>query len=60
MVHELLHAMGIEHTFDNNSKFTFEQNTTDNIMDYSHQVGIDRISTFKWQWQIAKSNVDKE
>lgn len=58
--HELLHAMGLYHSFDNDSKFTFEQLKTDNIMDYSHQVSIDRISTWQWQWQKVWNNVEKE
>jgi len=52
--HELLHAMGLEHTFcakENfpNAKYTYKAKTTDNVMDYSDLVG---ISTFCWQWKI--------
>ena len=48
--HELFHACGLYHTFSNTSEYTFEKTKTDNIMDYSHQAGIDRISTLIWQW----------
>lgn len=50
-VHEVLHAIGLYHTFDNNSKFTFEQDKIENIMDYSHWSGISRCSTTHWQWE---------
>lgn len=48
--HELLHAMRLYHTFDNKSELTFEKEKTDNIMDYSHNAGIDRICLWQWQW----------
>lgn len=52
-IHELLHALGLYHTFDNNSEFTFEKLKTDNIMDYSHNATppIKRKSTWYWQWK---------
>lgn len=49
--HELLHAIGLYHTFDNDSKFTFKRDKIDNVMDYSHWSGIPRSSTTHWQWQ---------
>jgi len=58
--HELLHAMGVYHSFSDNGKFTFKKNKTENIMDYSHNVGIDRISTWQWQWENIWPNVIKE
>lgn len=49
--HELLHAMGLYHTFDNDSLFTFEKYKTDNIMDYYTQsTDIKARQTYKWQW----------
>ncbi len=50
--HECMHAMGLRHPFDPRSPYMFEKNHTQNIMDYSHNVGIDCIYTWKWQWQI--------
>lgn len=50
--HELMHAMGLYHTFDNDGLFTYKFQNTDNIMDYTHQVGKDRFSTNTWQWKI--------
>lgn len=52
--HETLHAMGLYHTFDNDSEFTFEINKTDNIMDYSdipsNPVVIPVNTLYHWQW----------
>jgi len=62
VAHELMHAMGLLHTFDNNNKFTFEQYKTNNIMDYSDEppYNIPVISTFRFQWPILQSNNQKE
>lgn len=57
LVHELLHSMGVYHTFDNNSKYTFEFRKTDNVMDYTHQIGKKRFSTNIWQWKILNKNI---
>jgi len=57
VVHELLHAMGLYHTFDNDSKFTFKLYNTDNVMDYTHHVGKDRFTTNKFQWKILNKNI---
>ena len=62
VAHEVLHAMGLYHTFDNNSTFTFEEYKTDNIMDYS-DIGPEKIpvtSTATWQWKILHENLDNE
>lgn len=51
--HELGHALGLPHTFDGSTsraKYVYEDGMTDNIMDYSHLLGIDRHSFFHWQW----------
>ncbi len=61
-VHEIFHAMGLHHSFSNESDFTYKINKTDNIMDYS-DLGPDKIpiiSTWQWQWDIIRSNIDKE
>jgi len=58
--HEILHAMGLEHSFDDANKYTFKEEKTDNIMDYSHNAGINRISTWKFQWDTIKPNLTKE
>lgn len=57
-VHEILHAIGLYHTFDNSSAFTFEKAVLDNIMDYSHWNHINRISTTHWQWKLLQSNLN--
>ena len=57
MVHELLHSIGVFHTFDNDSKYTFELRKTDNVMDYTHQIGKKRFTTNIWQWRILNKNI---
>lgn len=54
LAHEALHAMNLYHTFANDSKYTFLNNETDNIMDYSdiENRKFQVISTFEWQWKI--------
>ena len=52
LTHEFLHGLGLYHTFDNNGKFTFEKNKTDNIMDYS----TNRYSIFVWQWDLIRKH----
>lgn len=51
--HELGHALGLPHTFDGSTsraKYVYEDGMTDNVMDYSHLLGIARHSFFHWQW----------
>jgi phage baseplate assembly protein gpV len=52
LVHEFLHGMGLYHTFDNNSTFTFPKNITENIMDYTNA----RYALWKWQWDLIRTN----
>lgn len=47
IAHELLHSLGLYHSFDNGSEFTFEKLKTDNIMDYS----TDNMRKLVWYWQ---------
>lgn len=58
MPHEIMHALGLYHSFDNNGYLTYKLHHTDNIMDYTHQVpGKERFSTNKWQWIILNSGI---
>ncbi len=41
----------------NYSEFTFKMKTTDNVMDYTHNIGMDRFSTNKFQWKKLNSHV---
>ncbi|WP_314199850.1 peptidase [Capnocytophaga sputigena] len=56
--HELMHALGLAHTFDEegryhrNRKHIFEKAKTDNYMDYDNT----KKSTFKWQWDILRKS----
>ena len=58
VVHEILHSLGLAHTFTNfkadpNAKFTYRSQFTDNLMDYSSNV----YALWHWQWEIANGNV---
>ncbi|WP_419868502.1 zinc metalloprotease [Chryseobacterium sp. CT-SW4] len=59
VAHELMHALGLPHTFDGNppAKFTYMAYKTNNLMDYCHHVGIQRITVFKWQWKVLNSKI---
>lgn len=48
--HELLHCLGLFHTFSSYSRHIFEKGKTNNIMDYSSS----RQSLWKWQWDIIR------
>lgn len=60
--HELFHAMGVEHTFDNHSDFVFKQYHTDNVMDYGDKStgNIKGIFSFKWQWSILHDGIESK
>ncbi len=61
--HELLHAMGIYHTFDNDGLYVYKIGQTENIMDYSHQSAYGsktRTTLWKWQWDKLHAAVSKE
>ena len=45
--HELLHCLGLEHSFDNKD-YSFEKKKTQNIMDYSIK------RNHLWVWQIKQ------
>lgn len=55
--HELLHTLGVEHTFGNQNSFTLKQYLSDNILDYSIQASvieandIPPISSMRVQWR---------
>lgn len=54
IAHELLHSIGLEHSFDNNSEFTFQIYQTDNIMDYKNFAQPDSKRKLIWIWQDKK------
>ena len=61
-VHELLHALGLPHTFDGispHAKYTYEDGKTDNLMDYIHRVGVERKSLFEWQWETINQKINR-
>ena len=54
--HELMHALGLEHTFEEkdhpNKEHIFREGSTENYMDYNNT----KETTFKWQWDILRSS----
>ena len=54
--HELMHALGLEHTFEEkehpNKEHIFREGSTKNYMDYNNT----KETTFKWQWDILRSS----
>lgn len=65
--HEMMHVVGLPHTYtgketESNAEYTWKARTTDNILDYSHQLtpAISRVTTWQWQWQKARSFVRRQ
>jgi hypothetical protein len=52
IAHEIMHALGLQHTFKD-GKHTFKAKSTKNYMDYSAS----KDNTYKWQWEIARNNL---
>ena len=50
----LFHALGLYYSFSSSNLHTFEQNKTDNIMDYSDvsDKPIPVVATWQFQWDI--------
>ncbi|MHC9089991.1 type VI secretion system tube protein TssD [Tenacibaculum sp. IMCC1] len=46
IIHELMHAMGLRHTFKG-AEHEFKSSKTDNYMDYQNN----KKHTYKWQWE---------
>ncbi len=61
VAHELLHAMGLYHSFDDDGEFAFTDCKTDNIMDYSdiNKPPINVVSTWQWQWELIRKGLKK-
>lgn len=57
VAHEIMHCIGFMHTFLNQSKYTFDEYSTDNVMDYySSRTKIIAKQLYKWQWdQLHRS-----
>ncbi len=66
--HELLHALGLPHTFDGSSpraKYTYEDGKTDNLMDYPNPIMVGDLkrislkSLFEWQWETINQKINR-
>jgi len=61
--HEILHMLDLAHTFtaqqatNLKSEFTYKALNTNNVMDYSHWLEIEKYSLFHWQWKIINTNL---
>ena len=53
MTHELLHCIGLKHSFSNGT-YDFEKKVTENIMDYSSK----RTHIWMWQWKTLWNNAN--
>jgi hypothetical protein len=52
VTHELLHAMGLKHSFSDSADYGYKKKATQNIMDYSKT----RKNTWLWQWKKLWTN----
>lgn len=52
--HELLHCLGLNHSFSNESKHVFAKKQTSNIMDYTNG-----YTLWKWQWKQINDVVNQ-
>ena len=67
LAHEMLHGLGLPHTFANAAPFTYLAQETNNMMDYSHsplkldnitpRTPKDRFNSWYWQWRIINPNI---
>ena len=47
--HEVLHSIGLDHTFEKNSDdFIYKGQQTDNVMDYLNE----GVALYQWQWKL--------
>ncbi|MEB3004424.1 hypothetical protein [Capnocytophaga sp. G2] len=47
--HEVLHSIGLDHTFEKNSDdFIYKGEETDNVMDYLNE----GVALYQWQWKL--------
>ena len=47
--HEVLHSIGLDHTFEKNSDdFIYQGQETDNVMDYLNE----GVALYQWQWKL--------
>lgn len=53
--HELLHCFGLPHTFEEGLGFVFEEEKTDNLMDYTKNI---RVSSLFIQWKKVNSKIN--
>lgn len=65
-VHECLHVLGLNHTFNNKhndgqlTDYTYKVGITDNLMDYAHLFGVKMVNWWEWQWIKAREKLPPE
>ena len=55
--HEIMHRLGLDHTFHNRNPYTFKYATTGNVMDYSMS---NNNSTNQYQWKLMREGANKQ
>lgn len=64
--HELLHCLGLFHSFSNGNYYTYKQLSTSNLMDYpinsknGRKNYLRRNSLWRWQWNSIKKHIKDE
>lgn len=64
--HEVLHTLGLGHTFDNYdingriTPYTYRVFTTDNLLDYTHFHHVERTNLWEWQWKEIRKKCQPE
>jgi hypothetical protein len=53
LAHEVFHALGLHHNFNEKAKYTFKKESTKNIMDYTKG---NKFFSTSWQWKQLQAS----